>query len=151
MGTWHAQASDEVAKQLEVSPGEGLSAAEVASRRITYGPNVLKESGGKSPWRLLGEQFTSLLVIMLVVAAFVSAVVLGEWVDGGVIMVVVVLNAALGFSQEFLNIVERPERQLLFVYARQFIHRLLRCAYLWRNVFGQGLLFHQRASASICG
>ena len=101
MGIWHALGADEVQKQLDVSAETGLSSAEVEARRSSYGPNVLEEGGSKGPWPILGEQFTSLLVILLVVAAFVSGVVLGEWVDGGVILVVVILNAVLGFSQEF--------------------------------------------------
>jgi len=101
VGIWHALDTDEVRKQFDVAADNGLSGAEVESRRGKYGPNVLEEGGGKGPWLILAEQFTSLLVILLVVAAFVSGVVLGEWVDGSVILVVVILNAALGFSQEF--------------------------------------------------
>jgi len=98
---WHALDADEVQKQLDVAADQGLTGAEVESRRSIHGPNVLDEGSSKGPWRILAEQFMSLLVILLVVAAFVSAVVLGEWVDGGVILVVVILNALLGFSQEF--------------------------------------------------
>ncbi len=98
---WNALDTSEVKEQLGVSADEGLSPSEAESRLGKYGLNVLDERGGKGPWGILAEQFTSFLVILLIVAAFVSAVVLGEWIDGGVILVVVILNAILGFSQEF--------------------------------------------------
>jgi Ca2+-transporting ATPase len=65
-----------------------------------HGPNELVERGLKSSWRILLEQFTGLLVIILIVAAVVS-VVLGDWKDATAILAIVLLNAALGFSQEF--------------------------------------------------
>ncbi len=56
--------------------------------------------GGKSPWRILWEQLTALLVIILIFAAVVSAL-LGDFKDAIAIGAIVVLNAVLGFSQEY--------------------------------------------------
>ena len=71
-----------------------------SSGSVEYGPNELAEAGVKSPWRILAEQFTSLLIIILIIAAVVSAF-LGDYEDAIVIMAIVVLNGALGFRQEY--------------------------------------------------
>jgi Ca2+-transporting ATPase len=65
-----------------------------------HGPNELVERGLKSPWRILWEQLTGLMVVILIVAAVVSGA-LGDWKDAIAILAIVVLNAVLGFSQEF--------------------------------------------------
>ena len=81
--------------------GPKASSSEEAQRRLAeYGPNELAEAGVKSPWRILAEQFTSLLIIILIIAAVVSAF-LGDYEDAIVIMAIVVLNGALGFRQEY--------------------------------------------------
>ena len=60
----------------------------------------MPERGVKSPWLILWEQLTGLMVVILIVAAVVSGV-LGDWKDAIAILAIVVLNAVLGFSQEF--------------------------------------------------
>ncbi len=64
------------------------------------GPNELVERGIKSPWAILLEQFTGIMVVILIISAVVS-VILGETIDALVIMIIVVLNAILGFTQEY--------------------------------------------------
>jgi len=78
----------------------GLSAAEAEERLRQYGPNVLQEERGLPAWRQFLEQFTDFIVLVLIAAALVSAL-LGEQVDAVAILVIVVLNALLGFIQEY--------------------------------------------------
>lgn len=101
MSDWHTLNVQDTAASLHTAVDAGLDAAAVEKSRKEHGRNELVERGTKSPWAILAEQFKSLLVILLVVAAFVSGVILQEWIDCAVIMVIVVLNALLGFRQEF--------------------------------------------------
>jgi len=89
----------EVLRQLDVEPARGLSTDEAATRALRYGPNALAEVKPRSPWSILLAQFKSLLVALLV-AAVVLAMAFGEWVEGGAIAAVLLLNAALGFVTE---------------------------------------------------
>lgn len=91
----------------EPASSAGLSADEAARRLAADGPNELHREDGAGPWRLLLQQFTSPLVLLLIGAAVVSGAV-GETVDAGAIGAIVVLNAAVGFFQEY-----RAERALL--------------------------------------
>jgi Ca2+-transporting ATPase len=77
----------------------GLQVAETARRLAADGPNELIERGGKSPWRILWEQFTATMIVILLVAAALSAVI-GDLKDAIAIGVIVLLNGLLGFSQE---------------------------------------------------
>ena len=87
--------------QAQDTPFEtGLSEAEANRRLIEYGPNELIERGLRSPWSILAAQFTEVMVIILIVAAAVSLLI-GDIKDAMAILVIVVLNAALGFSQEY--------------------------------------------------
>ena len=82
------------------STADGLSAAEAAKRLATNGPNELKEGQRISPWQIFLGQFKSLLIWILIGAGVVSGV-LGEVVDAIAILAIVVLNAVIGFYQEF--------------------------------------------------
>jgi P-type Ca2+ transporter type 2C len=96
---WHALTANEVAARLKTSALRGLGQDEAARRVGVYGANTLPGDVGR-PWRrALAEQFTQFLVLVLIVAALVSAA-LGELLDAGVILTIVVLNGVLGFSQE---------------------------------------------------
>jgi len=79
---------------------EGLSRDEALRRLQEYGPNELVETGAKSPWRILAQQFTSVLIIILIIAAIASAA-LGDYADAVVIVAIVILNGLLGFRQEY--------------------------------------------------
>ena len=79
---------------------EGLSSGTARERLAVHGPNELRAAEGVSPWRLLLGQFRSLIVWILMAAAVVSGA-LGEMVDAMAILAIVVLNAAIGFYQEF--------------------------------------------------
>lgn len=96
---WHSQSLEVLALGLQVDIRQGLSEAEAQRRLDHYGSNRLTPRRGKSPLRLLLEQFHQPLVYILLVAAAVTAF-LQEWVDSSVIFGVVLVNAIIGFIQE---------------------------------------------------
>ena len=100
MKAWYQLDIEQTLAELKTDLKNGLSTAEVKKRLQEYGPNQLIERGMKSPWRILLDQFTELMVVILVVAAGIS-VLMHETTDAIVILIIVVLNAALGFSQEY--------------------------------------------------
>ena len=97
---WHQLEASAVLASLETVAAYGLDETVAAERLERDGPNALHEAGIKSPWLILLEQFTGTMVLVLILAAVVS-MVLGEVTDAIAILVIVILNAALGFSQEF--------------------------------------------------
>ena len=98
-GTWHALHTEEVLSRLGTMADKGLTSAEVQARMEIHGPNQLKEAPPVSFWQMLWDQFNNFVVIMLIVAAVISAF-LGDWVESAAIMAIVILNAALGVIQE---------------------------------------------------
>ncbi len=97
---WHTLDVQEVLSRLSADSEHGLDKEEAARRLQKYGPNAF-ESVGRVPWyRVLLRQFTDTLIIILMVAAGVSAII-GETVDAIAIITIVVLNGALGFVQEW--------------------------------------------------
>jgi Ca2+-transporting ATPase len=97
---WYRKESSEAISLLNSDAEAGLTPGEAQRRMAEHGPNELVERGLKSPWRILWEQLTGLMVVILIVAAVVSGA-LGDWKDAIVILAIVVLNAVLGFSQEY--------------------------------------------------
>ena len=97
---WHSKTFQETLSILESDPETGLSEAEARSRQETYGPNELVERGAKSLWRILLDQFRETMVIVLIIAAVISGA-LGDIKDLVAIMAIVVINAVLGFVQEY--------------------------------------------------
>lgn len=97
---WYQLDSKEVTGRLNSNSEQGLSDAEAANLQARYGPNELIDRGGKAPWRILWEQFSATMVVILMVAAGISAL-LGQFKDAGAIMAIVVLFALLGFFQEY--------------------------------------------------
>ncbi len=91
--------ADEVARGLRVAPAEGLSLAEVRERRRRHGPNRLRTTPRRGSWRILLDQFASLIVALLAVASVV-ALVFGEIPEAIAIAVVILLNAGIGFVTE---------------------------------------------------
>lgn len=96
---WYNQPVPDVLEHVRGSES-GLSAREAAVRLTHDGPNTLHVRARAGVLRLFARQFKSLIIGMLVVAAVVS-VVLGETRDAIVILAIVVLNAAIGFFQEW--------------------------------------------------
>ncbi|MGH7227971.1 MAG: cation-translocating P-type ATPase, partial [Nitrospiraceae bacterium] len=103
---WHALTAEAVSAQLCSDPITGLTEREARERPALYGPNELPEAPPVSPFRLFLAQFSSLIVWVLIGAAVISGL-LADWVDTAAIIAIVILNAVLGFVQEF-----RAERSL---------------------------------------
>jgi Ca2+-transporting ATPase len=101
---WHSIEIDGVLETLDTS-SEGISDEEAAKRLEEYGPNELKEEKKHHWYNILFDQFTSVLVIVLIIAAIVSGYI--AWrenepmTDMYVIMLIVVMNGILGFVQEY--------------------------------------------------
>lgn len=85
---------------MNQSSGLGLSADDVILSHRKYGRNEIESQVGRSVWRLLAEQFMSPLVLLLLAATALSAA-LGEWAESSAIAAILVLNAVVGFFQEF--------------------------------------------------
>ncbi len=97
---WYSQPVDVVLDKLKADSASGLSQAEIERRLAEYGPNELVEKGVKSPWKILLEQLSDAMVIVLIIAAIISGFI-GEVQDTVVIIAIVVLNAVLGVTQEY--------------------------------------------------
>ena len=98
--------ADAVAAQLAVRAEAGLSAQQALERLSRVGPNRLPQAPARSPWRVLLAQFKSILILILL-GAVVLAASIGSTKDAVVILAVVVINALVGFYQEY-----RAERSL---------------------------------------
>lgn len=95
---WHSLSTDEVLERLE-APQNGLTSAEAAARLAAYGPNQLSEAPRPSFLKMVLDQLNNFVVILLIVAALISAI-LGDFVEAGAIFAIVLLNAVLGVIQE---------------------------------------------------
>ena len=96
---WHTLGPEETLAALDAGEG-GLSAGEAEERRQRYGKNVLEEEPGETPLAVFLRQFKSVLIFILVVAAAISFLI-GDVESTVAIMLIVLLNAVLGFSQEW--------------------------------------------------
>ena len=97
---FHTRDVDAVLAEMSVDATSGLATSEAEKRLAEFGPNELVETGGTPPWRIFLNQFTDVMVIVLMVAAAIAAAI-GDVNDAIVILVIVVLNAVLGFVQEY--------------------------------------------------
>lgn len=98
--SWHDQPLTTLTTQLATDVQQGLSPQEAAARLHRWGANVLHTGKAVSPLALLAGQCSSLVIWVLIGAAVVS-VALGEVADGIAILTIVVLNALIGFAQEY--------------------------------------------------
>ena len=96
--SWHALDADEVQHRLQSGPA-GLSDAEVQRRRARHGPNRLAPPKRRGPLLRFVLQFHNILLYVMLGAAAITAV-LGHWVDTGVLLSAVLVNAIIGFIQE---------------------------------------------------
>jgi len=94
----HATPTAHVLEQLDSHPN-GLADGEARQRLERYGPNRLSQRRGRGPLLRFALQFHNVLIYVMLAAALVTAT-LGHWVDTGVIVGVVVINALVGFLQE---------------------------------------------------
>ena len=102
--TWHSLEIDETLEQLSSNDHTGLTGQQVSDRWQQYGPNELQETEGRSPWSIFIDQFTNIMLIMLMAVAVVSAILDLRNnhfpKDAIAIFAIVVLNGILGYFQE---------------------------------------------------
>jgi Ca2+-transporting ATPase len=97
---WHSHTPDELATILQSNLDRGLAERDARQRLAEHGPNELPEDPPVSALTLLLRQFTSVIIWVLIGAAVISGL-LQEWVDAAAILAIVLLNALLGFIQEY--------------------------------------------------
>ncbi len=98
--SWWSLSLEELPSQLHTDLQQGLSLEQVPAKRFQSGYNELIEKRKDSYLKKFLEQFNNVVVWILIVAAFISGF-LKEWIDAIAILVIVILNAAIGFIQEF--------------------------------------------------
>jgi P-type Ca2+ transporter type 2C len=97
---WHTMTAETAVAELKSNKASGLSQTEAEKRLAEHGKNELAEKGAKTALLILGEQFTGILILILLAAALVS-LFLGDIEDAIAIIAIVILNAVLGFVQEY--------------------------------------------------
>ena len=97
---WHTHTPDELETTLQSNLERGLAERDAQQRLAEHGPNALPEAPPVSVLTLLLGQFTSVIIWVLIGAAVLSGL-LQEWVDAAAILAIVLLNAVLGFVQEY--------------------------------------------------
>ena len=103
-GGWHTLPPQTALSLLDSDRTTGLSSTAVVSRREQVGPNVLEEAKGRSSWRILLDQFTNIMLLMLIAVAIVSGIIALRAhevpKDAIAIFAIVILNGLLGYFQE---------------------------------------------------
>ncbi|MEX2336432.1 MAG: cation-transporting P-type ATPase, partial [Fulvivirga sp.] len=96
---WHAMPVKEVREKLNTNPATGLSYEEINKRTEAYGKNEIPRGKKQSELKRFLLQFNNLLIYILITAAIITAL-MGHWIDTWVILLVVVVNAIIGYIQE---------------------------------------------------
>ncbi len=96
---WHARSIEETCRELETDPQRGLTKEEAHQRLSRFGFNELAERPRPTFWKMLLDQFNNFLILILIAAALIS-LVLGEMEEAIAIIAIVLLNAILGVVQE---------------------------------------------------
>jgi P-type Ca2+ transporter type 2C len=97
---WYTLSSEQVAKELGVDPAKGLSKTEAASRLQKYGRNELAGKKKEPGWQAFLRQYKDFMQILLLGAAIVNQVAVGEWNTTLVLIGLTIFNAVLGLNQE---------------------------------------------------
>lgn len=97
---WHSIEAAQVLKELGTDLHNGLTKGEVTSRLEKYGYNELKKEERISRFTIFVNQFKNILIIILLIATLLSALV-GELLDAGIILVIIIFCTVLGFIQEY--------------------------------------------------
>ena len=97
---WHLLEPWQTSTWLKVDPEQGLSEAEVQERREIFGPNAIPEQRTRGPLRMFFGQFADYMIFVLMVAGLISGL-LGDITDTIAVIIIVVLNAIIGFVQEY--------------------------------------------------
>lgn len=98
---WHTKTVGEVLDLLKTDKEAGLTEEEARRRLEKFGYNELEEKKGRSPLKIFISQFNDFMIWILIAAAFVSGFLIREVLDAIVILVILVINATLGFVQEY--------------------------------------------------
>lgn len=96
---WHKLKKEEVIKHLNSNPS-GLSNREAAKRLEEFGTNELKQIYKLNPLKIFFKQFKSFLIYILLAAIIVSLLI-QHYIDAGVVFVIIILNATIGFMQQY--------------------------------------------------
>lgn len=96
---WHHVPADDALKKLRTSATDGLRTEEADKRLNEYGLNEIETEEGLSSWQIWVHQFKDPLIYILILAAFVT-LILQDYIDSGVIIFVIILNAVIGYFQE---------------------------------------------------
>ncbi|MDB9526593.1 cation-translocating P-type ATPase [Oscillatoria sp. CS-180] len=103
-GGWHTLDAEKALALLQSDRTQGLSAQEVIDRREQVGANILEEAQGRSSWRILLDQFTNIMLVMLIAVAIISGIISVRAnevpKDAIAIFAIVILNGVLGYFQE---------------------------------------------------
>ena len=106
MQDMHSISKDELLSSLETSPTEGLNTKQVESLFAKHGPNKLREKKKKTLLQRFLEQFKDVMILILIAAAIISFVVAcveknpSEFFEPALILLIVLINAAMGVVQE---------------------------------------------------
>ena len=98
--TWHEQSANSVLGALQTSVAQGLSSEDATQKLNLIGTNEIAAAESTSLGRLLLHQFSNFMILLLVAAAIISGFI-GDVIDTIAIIVILVLNAAVGVFQEF--------------------------------------------------
>jgi len=96
---WHRLSIEETFELLDTNP-QGLSISDAEEKFMQYGSNELQEGKKKGIAGMLFDQFKDVMILILLAAAIISGII-GDLTDTIVILVIVVLNAVIGFFQEY--------------------------------------------------
>ncbi|TWU77298.1 hypothetical protein ED733_004357 [Metarhizium rileyi] len=107
----HTHSAQRVAEQLATDQDHGLSDEEAAVRLARDGPNAIKGAKGLSIWEIFLQQVANALTVVLIAVAAISYVI-GDYVEGSVVVAVIVLNIIVGLIQDF-----RAEQTIQSLYA----------------------------------
>ena len=113
---WHTLEPRDVSLILDVDPKVGLTPAEVSDRQLRYGSNALQQIQSRPAWRVLLDQFASIVIALLAIAAVISWAT-SDHAEAIAILIVLVLNATVGFATEWqagraLDALRRQSRTL---------------------------------------
>ncbi len=97
---WYSLSVKDVEKDFNADIENGLKKDDISKRREQYGLNEIVSKSGKPIWKMILEQFTDFMIIVLIIAAIVSAVASGDITDSAIILLIVVVNAIIGVVQE---------------------------------------------------
>jgi len=97
---WHLLSVEEAVRRLASDAFSGLTLEQAGERRQRYGANEIREAKRRGPLAMFLGQFTDFMILVLIAAAVVSGLI-GDLVDTLVIVAIVVLNAVIGFVQEY--------------------------------------------------